>query len=63
MGKRDKIDEALALFKQLKENAESGERISRLIELLILLALAFEAKRDTAQAMTKLDRALTLASK
>jgi LuxR family maltose regulon positive regulatory protein len=45
----------------LLEAAEAGGHISRVIEILMLQALAFQVGGDTAQAMTTLEKALTLA--
>jgi len=54
-------DEATRLLKRLLETAETGGQTSRAIEILMLQALAFQAGGDTAQAMTTLEQALTLA--
>jgi len=56
-----RLDEAARLLQRLLEAAEAGGRISRVIEILMLQALAFQAGGDTARAMTTLERALTLA--
>jgi LuxR family maltose regulon positive regulatory protein len=54
-------DEATTLLQRLLEAAEAGGRISRVIEMLLLQALAFQAGGGTDQAMSPLQRALTLA--
>jgi LuxR family maltose regulon positive regulatory protein len=55
------MNEATGLLQRLLKAAEAGGRISRAIEILMLQALAFQAGGDTAQAMTALKRALSLA--
>jgi LuxR family maltose regulon positive regulatory protein len=56
-----RLDEAARLLNRLLEAAEAGGRNSRVIEIMILQALAFQAGDDTAQAMSTLEGALTLA--
>jgi LuxR family maltose regulon positive regulatory protein len=56
-----RLDEAAGLLRRLLDNAEDGGRISRVIEILMLQALAWQAKDDTTQAMNTLERALALA--
>ena len=56
-----RFNETTRLLKRLLEAAEAGGRVSRVIELLILQALACQAGGDTTRAMTTLERALTLA--
>jgi ATP/maltotriose-dependent transcriptional regulator MalT len=56
-----RLDEAIRLLQWLLPAAKLRGRNSRAIEILILQALAVQAKGDTAQAMTVLERALTLA--
>jgi len=56
-----RLNEATRLLQRLIEAAEAGGRISRVIEILALQVLAFQAGDDTAQAMTALEKALTLA--
>ena len=56
-----KPDEAVTLLKHLLEAAEAGGRTSRVIEIFILHALALQAQGDTEHAITKLEKALTLA--
>jgi len=53
--------EAAGLLQRLLEAAEAGGRTSRVIEILMLQALALQAGHDTNQAMDTLERALTLA--
>ena len=56
-----RLDEATTLLQRLLEAAEAGGRISTVIEMLMLQALAFQAGGDTARALDTLERALTLA--
>jgi LuxR family maltose regulon positive regulatory protein len=56
-----RLDEAARLLKRLLRAAESGGRNSRAIELLMLQALAFQARGDTDRALTSLEGALALA--
>ena len=56
-----RLAEATTLLQRLLEATEAGGRTSRAIEVLLLQALAFQAGGDTDQAMTALERALTLA--
>jgi LuxR family maltose regulon positive regulatory protein len=58
---RERLDEATTLLQGLLEAAEAGGRTTRVIEMLMLQALAFQAGGDTAQAITTLEQALTLA--
>ena len=58
---QDQLDEATALLQRLIEAAEVGGRISSMIEILILQALAAQTGGDIAQAMAPLEQALTLA--
>ncbi len=55
------LDEAARLLRRLIEVAEAGGRNSRVIELLILQALAAQSGSNTSQAMSTLEQALTLA--
>jgi len=55
------LDEATKLLQQLLNTAEAGKHISRIIKILILQAMIFQAGDDTTQAMVALERALTLA--
>jgi LuxR family maltose regulon positive regulatory protein len=56
-----RLDEAARLLRRLREGAETGGRFSRVIEILLLEALAHQAGGDTIQAMTALEQALILA--
>jgi LuxR family maltose regulon positive regulatory protein len=56
-----RLDEATGLLQRLLEATEAGGRTSKVIEILILQALAFQAGGDTARAMAMLEQALTLA--
>jgi LuxR family maltose regulon positive regulatory protein len=56
-----KYNHALALGQRLLHQAEAGNRISRVIESLILQALAYHGKDDKEQALLILDRAIMLA--
>jgi LuxR family maltose regulon positive regulatory protein len=58
---QEQLDEATNLLQHLLKAAEMGGRTSRVIEILILQALALHAGGDTARAMTMLERSLTLA--
>lgn len=53
--------EALGLLQRLLGAAEAGERIGSVIEILVLLALAHQAKGDIPAALAALTRALRLA--
>ena len=53
--------EALELLERLREGAETAERMGSAIEILALEALALEAQGNHVQAVTALERALTLA--
>jgi LuxR family maltose regulon positive regulatory protein len=55
------LDETARLLQRLLKAAEAGGRTSRMIEILILQALAFQAGGDTTRAMAALEKALTLA--
>jgi LuxR family maltose regulon positive regulatory protein len=56
-----RLAEATTLLQRLLEATETGGRTSRAIEVLLLQALAFQAKGDTDQVITALGQALTLA--
>jgi LuxR family maltose regulon positive regulatory protein len=56
-----KYDHALALSQRLLHQAEAGSRIGRVIESLILQALAYHAQNDKAHALSVLDQAIMLA--
>jgi LuxR family maltose regulon positive regulatory protein len=53
--------DALDLLEELLELAESNGWKRKVIEILSLLTLAFQGMGDTTQAMTSLERALTIA--
>ena len=53
--------EAMALLERLLEAAEEGGRVGSAIEILALLALAYEAKGNDPAAIERLERALSLA--
>jgi LuxR family maltose regulon positive regulatory protein len=55
------LDEALGLLERLLRAAMRGERISSVIEILVLQALAHHARRDVPAALGALKRAATLA--
>ncbi|MEM8804561.1 MAG: LuxR C-terminal-related transcriptional regulator [Cyanobacteria bacterium P01_G01_bin.38] len=63
------LDQAIGLLARLLETAEAAERTSRIIEILVVQALAYEAKGDLAgailqgrgSAIASLERALILA--
>jgi LuxR family maltose regulon positive regulatory protein len=50
-----------ALLERLYQKTETGNRRSRVIEILILRSLVFQAKGDISQALTTLGNALALA--
>jgi LuxR family maltose regulon positive regulatory protein len=54
-------DAALALSDRLLQKAEATHRIGQVIETLVLESLAFQGKKDMAQALTVLEKALSLA--
>ena len=56
-----RLDETTTLMQRLLKAAEAGGRISRVIEILLLQALSFQAQRDIDKAMTTLEQALTQA--
>jgi LuxR family maltose regulon positive regulatory protein len=58
---KGRLDEGIRLLQRLLKAAETGGRIPRVIEILMLQAVGLEAGGDTTQAMATLDRALTLA--
>jgi len=55
------LDEAARLLQALLETTKSGGRTSRVIEILIIQALAYQAGDNTHQAITVLEQALKLA--
>ncbi len=56
-----RLDETVTLLQRLLNAAKTVERTTRVIEILILRALAFQAQQDTDQAVATLAEALTLA--
>ena len=56
-----RMNETTRLLQCMLEVAEEGGDIMRVIEILILQALAFQAEVDTTRAMTTLEQALTIA--
>jgi LuxR family maltose regulon positive regulatory protein len=63
--KRDRkersIHEAMGLLERLLESAEAGGRTGTVIEILMLQALAYEARGSGSHALAPLERALALA--
>jgi LuxR family transcriptional regulator, maltose regulon positive regulatory protein len=55
------IHETMELLERLLRAAEEGERTGRVIEILVLQALAHEAQGERPSALMPLERALTLA--
>jgi LuxR family maltose regulon positive regulatory protein len=55
------LDEALRLLDRVQHDAEPKERLSSVLEVLILRALAFHARRDRRGAVRTLARALEMA--
>jgi len=55
------IHEAIGLLERLLQAAEEGERTGRVIEILVLQALAHQIRGDIPPALKPLERALTLA--
>jgi LuxR family maltose regulon positive regulatory protein len=58
---QDDTDAALQLLERLRQAAEAGGCTGRVIEILVLRALALQAQEDVAGALTALTKALTLA--
>jgi len=58
---RNKPDEAIRLLSCLEETAQSGGRAGRLVEIMILKALAMQGVGEPAQADIALTKSLTLA--
>jgi LuxR family maltose regulon positive regulatory protein len=56
-----RLDETSNLLERLLETTTKGGRTSRMIEILMLHAFAFQARGDTDQAVNWLERALALA--
>jgi LuxR family maltose regulon positive regulatory protein len=60
-GSERSLLEAMALLERLLEAAEEGGRVSSAIEILALLALAYEVKGNNPAAIERLEGALSLA--
>jgi len=58
---QEKNDTALTLSERLLRAAEAGGRTARVMELLVLRALALQAKGDIVQAVAALGQALSMA--
>ena len=58
---QNKLDEADRLLQRLIENAKAGDRVYMMIEMRLMRALIFKAKKDTAAALAELKLALSLA--
>jgi LuxR family maltose regulon positive regulatory protein len=58
---QESLDQARELLQRLLTAAETGDRTTRVIEILALQALVCQAKDDVPRAMAALQRALTLA--
>jgi LuxR family maltose regulon positive regulatory protein len=56
-----RLDKATALLECLLVYAERGERTTKVIEILLLQALALQAADDLAESLARLERALSLA--
>lgn len=54
-------DVALTLSQRLLQQAEAAQRMGRVLEVLVLQALIFQGKTDIDQALSVLQRALSLA--
>lgn len=58
----DSIHDALRLLERLLSAADSGERWGSVIEILVIMALAHQARGDTPSALICLENALNLAA-
>lgn len=58
---QDRLEEAFGLLERLLKEAKEGGRIATVIQVLMIQALARDAQGDTTQALTALERALSLA--
>jgi LuxR family maltose regulon positive regulatory protein len=58
---QQQLNESAGLLQRLLEAAEVGGRTSSMIEILIIQALTYQAQESTDQAITTLEKALTLA--
>ncbi|MEO0376138.1 MAG: helix-turn-helix transcriptional regulator, partial [Cyanobacteria bacterium P01_A01_bin.17] len=57
----DTLDQVFAFLTRLLKSAEAQERIGSIIEILVVRALAYEAKGDLVNAITSIKSALALA--
>ena len=55
------LGEAIGLLEHLLSAAEAGGRMGSAVEILVLQALAYQARGDLSAALSPLERALTLA--
>jgi LuxR family maltose regulon positive regulatory protein len=58
---QNKLDEAVSLLSSLEKNARAGGRQGRLVEILLLKALAMQILGESAQASAILEKSLGLA--
>jgi len=56
-----RLDEAIGLLDRLIKEGEAGDRITSLVEMLLIQAFAFKAQGDANKAMTTLGKALSIA--
>jgi LuxR family maltose regulon positive regulatory protein len=54
-------DAGLTLSERLLHQVEAAKRMGRVIEILVLQALVFQGKKEIDQALTRLEKALSLA--
>ena len=57
------LRQAIGLLARLLEAAEAGERAGRVVEILVLQALAYQAQGDIPAALAPVERALALAER
>jgi len=57
----DRCEDAINLLDRLIKDAEAGGRITALVEMLLIQALALKVKGDTNKALVTLEKALSLA--
>ncbi len=55
------LEDATRLLERLRRSAEEGQRTANLLEILVLQALAHQARGDSPSALASLQTALTLA--
>lgn len=58
---QSKWTETVALLERLRQAASASDRMGRVLEVLVLEVLAYQAQNDTDQALACLEQALTLA--